>query len=106
VTLWHYRRRAREPRRYESIRITPTLRSNDGEVVRGWAVAGLGCALRSQWDVAALVRNGSLVRILEGFEFQPAHVMALIPARRGGSARVEQFVRFLKGHFSRKAPWR
>ncbi len=105
VTLWHYRRRSREPKRYESVRIIPAFTSNDGEVVRGWAVSGLGCALRSQWDVAALIRNRSLVRILDTFEFQPAHVMALIPARRGGSARVEQFMRFLKTSFS-KAPWR
>jgi DNA-binding transcriptional LysR family regulator len=107
VTLWHYRRRTREAaRRFESVRVTPLLRSNDGEVVRNWAVAGLGCVLRSQWDVAALVKQGRLVRILDDFEFEPAHLMALIPERRGGSARIEQFVRFLKHSFRGKSPWR
>jgi DNA-binding transcriptional LysR family regulator len=108
VTLWHYRRRSREPktRRFESVRITPILRSNDGEVVRNWAVTGLGCVLRSEWDVLALIRRGNLVRILEAFEFQPAHITALVPEKRDGSARVEQFVRYLKSHFSRKPPWR
>ena len=38
VTLWHHRRNGKAG----AIRVTPTLTSNDGEVVRNWAVAGLG----------------------------------------------------------------
>jgi DNA-binding transcriptional LysR family regulator len=108
VTLWRYRRRSRSrtPRgRAEAIRVTPALTSNDGEVVRNWALAGLGFVLRSQWDVAPFVKRGELARVLNGWEFDGADVLALIPARRGISARVSRFVDFLKAEFHPKSPW-
>jgi DNA-binding transcriptional LysR family regulator len=108
VTLWHYRKRSRGEarKRSESVRISPALKSNDGEVVRSWAVAGLGCVLRSEWDAAPLIKRGDLVRLLHGWEFQPANVMALVPEKRGISARVNRFVQFLKKRFARRAPWK
>lgn len=101
VTLWHHRRNGKAG----AIRVTPTLTSNDGEVVRNWAVAGLGIVLRSQWDAAPFVKRGDLKRILAPWDFDGADILALVPARRGISARVSQFVEFLKGDFKRKAPW-
>ena len=101
VTLWHHRRNGKAG----AIRVTPTLTSNDGEVVRNWAVAGLGIVLRSQWDAAPFVKHGDLKRILAPWDFDGADILALVPARRGISARVSQFVEFLKGDFKRKAPW-
>ena len=101
VTLWHHRRNGKAG----AIRVTPTLTSNDGEVVRNWAVAGLGIVLRSQWDAAPFVKRGDLKRILAPWDFDCADILALVPARRGISARVSQFVEFLKGDFKRKAPW-
>ena len=106
VTLWRYRTKAPSARRrHETIRVTPTLTSNDGEVVRNWALAGLGLMLRSQWDGAPFVRRGELQRVLAAFEFDDADVLALVPARHGISARVSRFVEFLKGHFA-KPLWR
>lgn len=101
VTLWHHRRNGKAG----AVRVTPTLTSNDGEVVRNWAVAGLGVVLRSQWDATPFVKRGELKRILTPWDFDGADVLALVPARRGISARVSQFVDFLKGDFKRKAPW-
>ena len=104
VTLWRYRRTAKG--RAESVRVTAALTSNDGEVVRNWALAGLGIILRSQWDVAPFVKRGELKRILAGFEFEGADVLALVPARQGISARVARFVEFLKQQFNPRPPWR
>ncbi|MDI1285352.1 MAG: LysR family transcriptional regulator [Reyranella sp.] len=101
VTLWHHRRNGKAA----AVRVTPTLTSNDGEVVRNWAIAGLGIVVRSQWDAAPFVRRGELKRVLAAWDFDGADVLALVPARRGISARVSQFVDFLKGDFKRKAPW-
>ncbi|WP_210208602.1 LysR family transcriptional regulator, partial [Rhodoplanes roseus] len=57
VTLWRFRKAGPgAPSRTDAIRVSPVLTSNDGEVVRNWALAGLGYVLRSQWDVAPLVR--------------------------------------------------
>lgn len=100
VTLWRHRRNGRAG----SVRVTPSLTSNDGEVVRNWALAGLGIMLRSQWDAAPFVKLGALKRILAPWDFEGADVLALVPARRGISARVTQFVDFLKESFRRRTP--
>src|SRR5262245_19181964 len=106
VTLWRYRAKAPGARRRpEAIRVTPMLTSNDGEVVRNWALAGRGLMLRSQWDVAPFIRRGELQRVLTAFDFDDADVLALVPARHGVSARVTRFVEFLKGELA-KPPWR
>jgi DNA-binding transcriptional LysR family regulator len=111
VTLWRYRKGgkgnpARPRGRAEAVRVTSALTSNDGEVVRNWALAGRGVALRSQWDVAPFVKSGTLQRVLTGWDFDSADVLALVPARHGISARVARFVDFLKKSFGPKPPWR
>jgi DNA-binding transcriptional LysR family regulator len=109
VTLWRYRKRG-GPRgarvRADTIRVTPTLTSNDGEVVRNWTLAGLGVTLRSEWDVAPFVKRGELRRILANWDFDGADVLAFVPARHGISARVARFVDFLKERLQRRPPWR
>jgi DNA-binding transcriptional LysR family regulator len=104
VTLWRWRKRGASGRA-EAIRVPAALTSNNGEVVRDWAAAGLGVVLRSEWDVAPRVKRGELQRILTGFDFEGADVLALVPTRRGISARVARFVEFLKAGFH-KPPWR
>jgi len=109
VSLWRYRKKSRgrgKPGKLQSIRIAPALKSNDGEVVRNWAAMGLGCVLRSEWDAAPSIGRGELKRILSGWEFEPANVMALVSARRGISGRVNAFISYLKGRFSPRPPWR
>jgi DNA-binding transcriptional LysR family regulator len=107
VTLWHYRAGRRAMRgRGEAVRVAPALTSNDGEVVRNWALAGRGVALRSQWDVAPFIERGELIRVLTGWEFDGADILALVPVRQGISARVSRFVEFLKRQFHPKPPWR
>jgi hypothetical protein len=88
------------------VRVSPACTSNDGEVVRNWALAGLGVTLRSEWDVAPFVRRGRLQRILTTWDFDGADVVALVPTRQGISARVTRFVDFLKDRFSSTPPWR
>lgn len=69
-----------------------TVRTNSSEVVRELAVAGIGIALRSLWDVSGELKDGRLVRVLPDYggvadlgifavypasPFVPAHVRAL-----------------------------
>lgn len=108
VTLWHFRHRSNAKsrgNRREAIRVVTSLTSNDGEVIRNWAVNGLGIMLRSEWDVAPLVRKGTLKRLLSDWDFDSADVVALTPARKGISARVAQFLDFIKLKFSSTKPW-
>jgi DNA-binding transcriptional LysR family regulator len=110
VTLWRYRNNAGKTQtargRADAIRVTPAFTSNDGEVVRNWALAGLGVTLRSEWDVAPFVRRGELRRVLTDWSFDGADVVALVPTRQGISARVSRFVEFLKEHLHTNPPWR
>ena len=106
VTLWRYKDSHTSSRRSEALRISPALTSNNGEVVREWAVAGLGVALRSEWDVAPSVKRGELRRLFVEYEFEGADILALVPTRRGVSARVSHFVESLKTRFQPKPPWR
>jgi DNA-binding transcriptional LysR family regulator len=110
-TLWHYARAlpasrdavrasARRDRVLaHSVRVQPALVSNDGEVVRNWAQAGLGVALRSQWDVQAAIAQGKLVRLLADWTFGSADIVALTPASRNTTARVQTLIAHLKASF-------
>ena len=102
VTLWRHRRGGRSG----AVRVTPSLTSNDGEVVRNWALAGLGLMLRSQWDAGPFVKRGELRRVLAPWSFEGADILALVPARRGISARVTSFVDFLKSSLRSRPPGR
>jgi len=102
VTLWRLRRHRKEV----SVRVPSALCSNDGEVVKCWALAGKGIMLRSEWDVADHLRDGRLVRVLTDWKLPDADVVALVDHRAGMSARVRLFLAFLQQRFQPKAPWR
>lgn len=102
VTLWRFLRASREP---ETVRIRPTMSSNDGAVVRDWALAGQGIAIRSEWHVAADLAAGRLKRVLPGWELPAADVVALLGTRFGRSARTTAFLAMLRQSLS-PAPWR
>ena len=87
------------------VRIEPSLSSNDGEVVRAWALAGAGIILRSEWDVAEDIHAGRLVRVLDGWRLPAADIVALFSTRSGRSARTEMFLKHLRALLM-PVPWR
>jgi DNA-binding transcriptional LysR family regulator len=93
VTLWRF---TSSSGAVTQTRIEPRLASNDGDVVRDWAVAGLGIIVRSEWSVADDLREGRLVRLLPDYRLPPANVIAFVGPRRGRTARTSRFVAFLK----------
>ncbi|AUH01448.1 LysR family transcriptional regulator [Prodigiosinella confusarubida] len=102
VTLWHLRR----GRETQSIRIKPSLSSNDGNVIRQWGCDGQGIILRSEWDVADALKDGSLVRLLPTWKLPDADIVALTHQREGLPERVRNFMRFLQDTFMPAPPWR
>jgi DNA-binding transcriptional LysR family regulator len=79
------------------------LRSDSGEALREWALAGEGISLRSAWDVADELRSGSLVRVLE--EWRPAtRGIHVVRPHRAAPRRVRRFVQFLMAQFA-EVPW-
>lgn len=102
VTLWRFQ----EPDgSHSTVRIKPRLSSNDGEVMRSWALAGRGLMIRSEWAVADDIAVGRLVRLMPDRRPPDADVVALFGARRGASALATAFVRHLKG-LLQPPPWR
>lgn len=102
VTLWRFRKNGREV----SVRVPAMLSSNDGDVVRQWALRDKGVVMRSEWDVAASLATGQLVRVLPDWQLADADVVALVDRRHGMSARVKLFVSFLQARFQPQPPWR
>ena len=49
-----------------SVRVAGRYACDNWEVLREWALAGLGVALKSTWDVRRHLPDGSLVSLLPG----------------------------------------
>lgn len=102
VTLWRFQQPSSEA---TTVRIHPALSSNDGAVVREWAIAGQGVAIRSEWNVAADLADRSLKRVLPAWEVPAADVVAMLGTRFGRSARTTAFLTMLRQSLS-PPPWR
>ncbi|MCU0633436.1 MAG: LysR family transcriptional regulator [Gemmatimonadaceae bacterium] len=102
VTLWRFTSPSGST---TQVRIEPTLASNDGDVVRAWALDGHGIVTRSEWSVADDLRSGRLVRVLPDYRLPSADVVALVGARRGRSARTARFLAALSAALD-PVPWR
>lgn len=101
-TLWHFKK----GRTTRSIRVQPRLICNDGDVIHKWAREGRGVIVRSEWDIAADIASGDLVRLLPAFKLSDAHVIALTHARKGLPLRTKNFMKFLQERFQPLPPWR
>lgn len=102
VTLWRFSQPPHDP---AIVRIHPAMSSNDGAVVREWALAGDGVTIRSEWNIASDLVAGRLKRILPDWELPSADVVAMLGARHGRSARTTVFLAMLRQSLS-PPPWR
>ena len=102
VTRWSFSRTGNTL----NVRIRPALSCNDGSTIRKWACDGYGIIMRSEWDVAESLANGSLVRLLPGWELPDADIVALTHQREGLPARTTNFLRFLQARFRPHPSWR
>lgn len=102
VTLWRFSAARRDP---VTVRINPVMSSNDGAVVRDWALAGMGIAIRSEWNVADDIAQGRLRAVLPGWTVPSADVVAMLGSRRGRSARTTAFLAMLRQALN-PVPWR
>jgi LysR family transcriptional regulator, transcriptional activator for dmlA len=74
------------------MRVTGVLASNSSELPVVWALAGLGLAQKSWWEVAGHIQAGRLVTVLDAFEPDPATFFAIHPVGRAQSRKVALFV--------------
>jgi DNA-binding transcriptional LysR family regulator len=102
-TSWDYK----DPDgRAGSVRVSGNYACDNWEVLREWAVAGLGIALKSTWDVHRLLAEGSLVEVCPGYAFHSdVAIYAVYPSRRFLPAKTRVFIEFLAETFGPEPYW-
>jgi len=100
---WGYRAPDGKP---ASVRVAGRYACDNWEVLREWALAGLGIALKSTWDVRRHLEDGSLVSLLPGYTFaSDVAIYAVYPHRRHLPAKTRAFIEFLAESFGPEPYW-
>ena len=81
--------------RTSKVAVSGPMRSNNGEMLRDAAIAGLGLISLPDFIVAAALADGRLVAVLEAFRPEGFSVYAVYPQHRQSSLLVRAFSDFL-----------
>lgn len=79
------------------LRVTGVLATTSSALPVAWAIAGLGLAQKSWWEVADHLEARRLVTVLDAFEPDPVSFYVIHPVSRSQSRKVELFVEELVG---------
>jgi DNA-binding transcriptional LysR family regulator len=103
ASSWEYK----EPDgRAAAVRVSGRYACDNWEVLREWALSGLGVALKSTWDVYRQLADGSLVALLPGYAFDSdVAIYAVYPHRRFLPAKTRVFIEFLAQSFGPEPYW-
>jgi DNA-binding transcriptional LysR family regulator len=88
-----------------SVAVEARLWSNNGDVLRHAALAGLGIAQLPAFIIGPDLEAGRLVPVLPGWTIAPLVAQALYPRHAHVSPRVIAFVEFLERWFGGVPPW-
>jgi DNA-binding transcriptional LysR family regulator len=89
-----------------AVRVSGHYACDNWEVLRDWALAGMGVALKSTWDVRKQLENGSLIWLLPGYDFGPdVAIYAVYPHRRYLPAKTRVFIDYLAESFGPEPYW-
>jgi DNA-binding transcriptional LysR family regulator len=92
--------------RLGAVRVRGRYACDNWEVLREWALAGLGVALKSTWDVYRHLQDGSLVPLFPGYSFHSdVAIYAVYPHRRLLPAKTRVFIDFLAESFGPEPYW-
>ncbi|HVY05339.1 MAG TPA: LysR family transcriptional regulator [Burkholderiales bacterium] len=83
------------------VRVSGTLRANNGEAIRQAVMADLGIAASPAWLIQDDLRSGRLQEILRDYAPPPGEINAVYPSGRHVSAKVRAFTEFLKAEFEK-----
>jgi DNA-binding transcriptional LysR family regulator len=100
---WEYKDPRGKP---GAARVAGRYACDNWEVLREWALAGLGIALKSTWDVYRHLQDGSLVALFPGYSFHSdVAIYAVYPHRRHLPAKTRVFIEFLAASFGPEPYW-
>ena len=103
VMSWDYKEPDGRP---GSVRVSGRYACDNWEVLREWALAGMGVALKSTWDVHRHLEDGSLVSVCPGYTFgSDVAIYAVYPHRRFLPAKTRVFIEFLAASFGPEPYW-
>ena len=99
--VWRFRKDGEDI----AVHVRGRVESNQGELLRDAAVAGLGIALHSTWHVNDDLRAGRLKALLPDYPIAETGIYAVMPQRRLVPPRVRTFVDFLAQRLGDEPPW-
>lgn len=97
--------RFRAGERWESPRLAARLRSNNGEMLRAAAEAGLGLCLLPSFIAAPSIEAGTVEVVLDDYPLEEGALHAVMPPGRATTARVRALVDFLVARFGPEPAW-
>jgi DNA-binding transcriptional LysR family regulator len=97
--------RFRVGNRWESVRLKPRLRADNGEMLRAAAAAGLGLCVLPTFIASPALEDGTLMPLLRDFPMPEGGLHVLMPPGRAVTARVRALSDFLAGRFGPEPAW-
>jgi DNA-binding transcriptional LysR family regulator len=97
--------RFRVDERWETVRVSPRLRTNNGEMLRTAARASLGICMLPSFIAAPALEDGGVEVILRDFALEEGALHAVMPPGRAVTARVRALVDFLVARFGPEPAW-
>lgn len=91
-STWYFR----QGTTLQEVDVTGDYLSDDGEIVRRWALAGHGIAYKANLDIARDLKAGRLVHLLPDWQGEPTPFNLMCPHRLQVSERVKVLHRFLQ----------
>jgi DNA-binding transcriptional LysR family regulator len=101
----HEQWRFRIDGRWETVRMAPVLRSNNGDMLLAAARAGLGLCLLPSFIAAPALEEGRVEVVLADFPAEEGALHAVMPPGRAVTARVRALVDFLVARFGPEPAW-
>jgi len=97
--------RFRVGERWETVRVSPRMRANNGEMLRAAAQAGLGICILPSFIAAPALADGSVEIVLRDFPLEEGALHAVMAPGRAVTARVRALVDFLVDRFGPEPAW-
>ena len=90
---------------WETVRVSPVLRSNNGDMLLAAAAAGLGVAMLPTFIAGPALEAGTVEPLLLDFPWEEGALHAVMPPGRATTARVRALVDFLIARFGPEPSW-
>lgn len=86
-----------------SVRITPVMRTNNGDTCRAAALQDLGIVLQPDFLIGEDIQAGRLIELMPAWRAGELGVFAVYPSRRYLSAKVRLLVEYLAEHLQQSS---